>query len=181
MALEGSVARRYARALLEIGLSDGKFETFGQELDKVTQLFVSNQDLRHALVNPVFPVSQRKGVMADLATRLGLSIPVRNFLQLLIERNRIGALADMAREMSRLVDRQAGRVRATLVSAAPLDEGTVAAVLGAIEQRLGKKVILDRKEDPALIGGVVAKVGDVLYDGSVRAQLEQAKERLLAE
>jgi F-type H+-transporting ATPase subunit delta len=181
MALQGSIARRYARALLEIGVTQGTYENLGNDLTLLARLFQGSKDLQTALENPIFPLSQRKAVLDKLATRLGLRKEMRNFLMLLMDRGRIGQLPDMAREMAVLCDRQAGRVRATVASARPLPEDTALALRGAIEKRLGKKVILERKEDPGLLGGIVTQVGDVVYDGSIRTQLERAKRELLEE
>jgi F-type H+-transporting ATPase subunit delta len=181
MALSGSIARRYARALLEIGIAQNAYEKMGRELEIVAQLVRESQDLQHALGNPIFPLSQRKGVLDKIATKLGLHKEVRNFLMLIMDRGRIAQLPDMARELGALVDKQAGRVRATVTSARPIDDNFAINLRGAIEKRLGKKVILEKKEDPALIGGMVTRVGDILYDGSIKTQLEMARQLLLTE
>ena len=181
MALQGSIARRYARALLEIGVARGAYESLGKELETVAHLYHESTDLQNALTNPIFPLSQRKAVLDRLGARLGLRPELKNFLSLVMDRGRIMQLPDMAREMSALVDRQAGRVRALLVTARPLGEELALALRGAIERRLGKKVVLEKREDPSLLGGMVAKVGDVLYDGSIKTQLELAKRELLSD
>jgi F-type H+-transporting ATPase subunit delta len=181
MALSGSIARRYARALVEIGVSAGTFEQLGREVELVCGLVTGSSELQTALTNPIFPLSQRKSVLDRLAIKLGLHQEVRNFLMLLMDRGRIGQLADITREVAALVDQKAGRVRATVVSAQPLGEELLLTLRGAIEKRLHKKVILEKREDAGLIGGLVAKVGDTLYDGSIRTQLENAKQRLLTE
>jgi len=181
MALEGSIARRYARALLEIGIAEHNYEKLGKEVEVVAALYRSSEDLQAALLNPSFRLSQRKGVLEKVAVRLGLSKSTRHFLLLLMDRGRVGQLPDIAREMSALVDKQAGRVRATVTSARPLSEDFALTLRGALEKRLGKKVILDKREDPTLIGGMVTKVGDILYDLTVRTQLESTKQRLLSE
>jgi F-type H+-transporting ATPase subunit delta len=181
MALSGSIARRYARALLEIGIAKQAYEQMGRELETVARLVHDSRDLQHALDNPIFPLSQRKGVLDQLATKLGVHKEVRNFLMLVMDRGRIAQLGDMARELSALVDQQAGRVRATVIAAQPIDAAFAQSLRGAIEKRLGKQVILEQKADPALIGGVVTKVGDILYDGSIKTQLELARQQLLTE
>jgi F-type H+-transporting ATPase subunit delta len=181
MALEGSIARRYARALLEIGVAGGNYEQLGAELASIAAVFGGSHDLRHALENPVFKLSQRKAVMAQLGERLGLSKTLRSFLALLADRRRIARLPDIARELSVLVDRQAGRVRARVTSARPVPDELALRLRGAIEKRLGKQVILEKREDPALLGGLVAQVGDLVYDGSVRTGLAEAHKQLLAE
>jgi F-type H+-transporting ATPase subunit delta len=181
MALQGSIARRYARALLEIGVAQKTFEKMGRDLQGIADLFLSSKDLRHALENPIFPLSQRKKVLETLCERLGITGPLRSFLMLVMDRGRIAQIPDMARELAALVDRQAGRVRATLLSAQPLPEAFVQKIQGAMEKRLAKQVILERRQDATLLGGVVAKVGDMLYDGSLRTQLELARQQLLSE
>ena len=181
MALSGSIARRYAKALLEIGIAQNAYEKMGRELEIVATLMRESQDLQNALSNPIFPLSQRKGVLDKIATKLGLHKEVRNFLMLVMDRGRIAQLPDMARELSALVDKQAGRVRATVTSARPIDDNFAINLRGAIEKRLGKKVILEKKEDPTLIGGMVTRVGDILYDGSIKTQLEMARQLLLTE
>src|SRR5438552_2924146 len=168
MALSGSIARRYARALLEIGVAQNVYEKIGRELEVVARLVHESKDLQNALGNPVFPLSQRKAVLSEVATKLGLHKDLRNFLMLVMDRGRIGQLSDMARELSAMVDKQAGRVRATVTSARPIDDQFAATLRGAIEKRVGKQVILEKQEDAALIGGMVTKVGDILYDGSIR-------------
>lgn len=180
MALEGSVARRYARALRDIGVAQGTYEQIGKDLEVFAKLVAGSAELSNALTNPIFPLSQRKSVLDQLSLRLGVLPAVRNFLMLVADRGRLSNLSDIARELAALVDEQAGRVRALLVSARPLPEDVTLTLRSAIEKRLGKRVILERREDPSLIGGLLAKVGDVLYDGSVRNQLEQAKEQLLS-
>src|SRR5262249_43929692 len=158
---------------------DGTYEQMGQDLGALAALIGRSPDLRQSLENPIFALSQRKAVLSEVARRLGLQAAVKNFLLLLMDRGRIGQLPDIVRELGQLIDRQAGRVRAQLTSARPVSEEMATALRTAMERRLGKQVLLERREDPALLGGIVAKVGDVLYDGSVRTQLELAREELL--
>ncbi len=177
--IAGSLARRYARALLEIGVAQGTFEQLGQELDDLAALYSGSRDLAEALTNPVFGQARRRAVLEAVLARLGAAPVTRNFVLLLLDRERVPYLPAIARELRLMVDERAGRVRATLTSARPLPADHVAGVQAALEKATGKKVLLDKKEDSALIGGVVAKVGDVVYDGSVRTQLELMRERFL--
>ncbi len=93
---------------------------------------------------------------------------------LLLDKGRIASLPDIARAHRTLVDEQAGRVRATVTSARPLDPLLETRLKTALEKLSGKKVIFEKREDPALLGGVVAQVGDIVYDGSVRTQLRSS-------
>jgi F-type H+-transporting ATPase subunit delta len=179
--ITGSLARRYARALLDIGAAKNTFEQLGQELDALAAAYSSSKDLTEALTNPVFPQSRRRAVLEAILDVMGSSPIARNFALLLLDRERIPYLPSIARELRSMVDERAGRIRATVVSARPLPPEHVASVQAALEKASGKKVLLDKQEDPALLGGVVAKIGDVVYDGSVRTQLEQMRERFLAQ
>ena len=179
--IAGSIGRRYAKALLSIGVATHSFDALGRELDRVAETIASSTELKNVLENPVFPLSQRHHVLEDIARRLSLSASVKNLLLILLDRGRISALPDIARAHRELVDEQAGRARATVTSAAPLDAAIEARLRGALEKQTGKTVLLDKKVDPSLIGGVVAQVGDLVFDGSVKHQLEKLRTELLSE
>jgi F-type H+-transporting ATPase subunit delta len=177
----GSVARRYAKALLEIGIQQQTYDALGKELDRTAETLGRSPDLRMALENPVFPLDKRRAVLEELARRLALSKVVRNFVMLLLDKGRIGSLPDIARAHRHLVDLHAGRVRATVTSARPLDPQLELRLKTALEKSSGKVVLLEKKEDPSIIGGLVTQLGDTVYDGSVRSQLAQLREELLSE
>jgi F-type H+-transporting ATPase subunit delta len=179
--IAGSLARRYARALLDIGVAKGSFEQLGKDMDDLAGAYSSSRDLGEALTNPVFPMARRRAVLESILTEMSVTPITKNFLLLLLDRERIPYLPAIARELRVMVDERAGRVRATLTSARPLPAEHVASVQAALEKASGRKVVLEKKEDPSLLGGVVAKVGDVVYDGSVRTQLELMRERFLAQ
>ena len=141
----------------------------------------SPPELTMVLANPVFLLSQRRAVLDDIVKRLSLSPVMRNFTMLLMDRGRIGALSAIAREYGKLVDQQAGRVRALITSAKPLSLDQEGRIKAALERRTGKNVIVETRQDPALLGGVVTAIGDMVYDGSVRTQLAQLREQLLTE
>ena len=103
---------------------------------------------------------------------------VGSFLHLLVDRQRIADLAQIARVFRGLVDAHAGRVRATVTSAAPLSDRDLKKVQNAIEEMTGREIVLDAKTDPSLIGGVVTQVGATQFDGSLRSQLERMRDRL---
>ncbi len=179
--ITGSLARRYAKALLEIGIKQQTYDALGKELDRAADMLKSSPELRNALENPVFPISKRKLVLDELARRLALSKTVRNFVMLLLDKGRIAALPEIARAHRALVDEHAGRVRATVTSARPLDPMLETRLKTALERQSGKTVILEKREDPAIVGGLVTQLGDLVFDGSVRTQLANMREDLLAE
>lgn len=178
--MNGSLARRYAKALLAIGVQHQTYDALGRELDRTADSFAQSPELRHALENPVFPLEKRRLVLDELARRLGLSKVVRNFVMLLLDKGRIAALPDIARAHRALVDEQAGRVRATVTSAVPIAPGLADKLKAALEKQSGKVVVLEKREDPSILGGIVTQLGDMVYDGSVRTQLARVREELLA-
>lgn len=178
-ALSGSIARRYAKALFEIGVAEGNYERLGNELDDLARAYASSADLRVVLENPVIKVSEKQAILEALLPRVAPSPSVQRFARLLLERGRIGIVRAAARAYRELADQRTGQVRASVTSAAPLGAADLDRVRRALEGRIGRKVIIAASVDPALIGGLVARVGDLVLDGSVRTQLEEMRRRLL--
>ena len=179
--ITGSLARRYAKALLEIGVATNTFDANGKELDRAADTLRASPELRVTLENPIFSLEKRKLIMDELMRRLALSKTVRNFIMLLLDKGRIASLPDIARAHRALVDEHAGRVRATVISARPLDPMLETRLKTALEKSSGKVVIFEKREDPTILGGLITQLGDTLYDGSVRTQLQELREELLSE
>jgi F-type H+-transporting ATPase subunit delta len=175
----GTMSRRYARAIFDIGVTKGLYEAFATELDALAEVYGGSPELRQTLINPVFRLDQRRSILEKILPRVAPSREVRNFALLLLERSRISELPGIARAYRELVDEKLGRVRATVSSAKPLDPATQTAVQRALEKRTGKRVVLSTSVDPDLIGGIVARVGDLVLDGSLRTRLETLKSRIL--
>jgi F-type H+-transporting ATPase subunit delta len=178
-ATGGSVARRYARALFGIGVDAGTFEVLGQEIGDLAALWTSSAELRQALENPVFRPDEKRKVLEQILPRVAPTMEVRRLALLLLERRRIMLLPAIARAYRDMADEHTGRVRARVSSAEPLAPAVVDRVRRALEERTGKKVIVETAVDPSLIGGVVAQVGDLVLDGSVRTQLADLRSKLL--
>ena len=176
--VNGSIARRYAKALLQIGIDDGNYERLGREVRALARAIRSSLELAQALSNPAFPRAERENVLRAVLQRLGASQMVVNFARLLLERERTAALPDISRELDVMIDARAGRVTAQVTSAAPLDAAQRDRLTRALEQMSGKKVDVQIAQDPALLGGVIAKLGDTVYDGSLRTQLENMRRSL---
>lgn len=174
----GSLARRYARALLEIGVEQGSYERLGREVAQLADAIKSSSELEAALSNPAFPRSEREKILRAVLQRLGASQPVVNFTRLLLDRERVFALPDISRELMAMIDEKAGRVKAKITSAAPLSPSQEQQILRTLEGLSGKKIEVEKDQDPALLGGVVAQVGDLVYDGSLRTQLEKIRRGL---
>jgi F-type H+-transporting ATPase subunit delta len=178
-AMAGSVSRRYARALFSIGVDRGTFEQLGQELDGVAELWTGSTELREALANPVFPASQKRAVLQSLLVRAAVSPDVQKFVLLLLERRRLPAVANIARAYREMADLHTGRVRAHVTSALPLSPPELERVRQSLARRTGKQVLVEASVDAALIGSLVARVGDLVLDGSLRTQLGTLRDKLL--
>jgi F-type H+-transporting ATPase subunit delta len=178
-AMSGSVSRRYARALFSIGVDRGNFEQLGKELDAVAELWTGSLELREALANPVFKASEKRAVVQSLLPRIAPTADVQKFVLLLLERRRLPAVANIARAYREMADLHTGRVRAQVTSAQPLGPAELNRIRDSLARRTGKHVVLEANVDPSLIGGVVARVGDLVLDGSVRTQLLTLRDKLL--
>lgn len=178
-SLSGSVSRRYARALFQMGSDNGRFEAYGNELGGIASMVSDSSELRQALINPVVKVSEKRSILQALLPRVGASAEVQRFVLLLLDRGRLTELSRIASDYQRLTDERLGRVRGTVTSATPLDGAAFEDIRQALAKRTGKQVILEAKVDPELLGGIVAQVGDLVLDGSLRSRLENLSRKLL--
>lgn len=180
--IPGSLARRYARALIGLAGSGPQRDKIAKDLDAFAALCRS-QDASGMVVLTViaserFPVAERKRLIDVFLRRLGAEPVLGKFLHYVLDRGRMEGLPEIARAYRRLADEAAGRVDAHITSAAPLPPDAVAKIKQALERATGKQVIATTSVDPALIGGVIAKVGSTVVDGSVRSALAQLKASL---
>lgn len=178
--IAGSLARRYARALFDLGSATNTYDQIGREVEDLAASYEGSRELAEALTNPVFPMTKRRAVLEALLTRAAVSKATRNFALLILDRQRIPYLPAIARELRAMVDEKAGRIRAEVTSTAPLPAEATARIQAILERASGKKVILESRQDAALLGGVVTRLGDLVYDGSIRTQLELMRERFLS-
>ena len=174
-----TVSRRYARALMMLGQEDGKFKEYGEELTTFTQLLEREPELKDALLNPVHSMEERKKLLLRIAELLKLSPLVSNFLKLLFDKLRLAALPGITQVYQHLSDELENLKRAQVKSAVPLDEAMQTRIGQALEELTKSKVVMEFEEDPAIIGGVIARVGDLVLDGTVRSQLHSLRESLI--
>ncbi|NVL90243.1 MAG: F0F1 ATP synthase subunit delta [Desulfobacterales bacterium] len=172
------IARRYAKALLSIGREDGQAETYKEELGSLVKLLEEQKELDQTLCNPLYDPESRKKVLEAVVERSGVSKVMACFLFLLFDKGRIQYLKDIYAFYEKLTDELANIVRADLVSAVELPKKSIAKIQAALSEQMGKKVAMETRVDPNLIGGAVTKIGDLVLDGSVRTQLMSLKESL---
>ncbi len=172
------IAKRYAKALLAIGREDNNFEKYGEDLAAFAQL-MAGEDLAEALMNPIYPYVNREQILGAVLEKLNLSQVVKNFLSLLMEKGRISLVEVINNYYRKLVDEVNNIERATIVTATALPESIHQQVKKILEEMTGKTIVLDVEQDPEIIGGIVAHVGDLTLDGSVKTQLKNLKESLI--
>ena len=174
----GSITRRYAKALFDIAVEQGKVEAWSESLQSLKRAVESSDELRDVLVNPIYTREQRRAIGAKLAAALHLEAEPASLMYLLGDRNRLAYLGAIVDTFGAYADEKLGRVRARVTSAVPLDAASAQAIADKLAHATRAQVILDRAVDPALLGGVVAQVGSLTFDGSVRTQLEDLRRTL---
>ena len=177
--IPGVIARRYATALLELGNESGQLDALVDELSRAAQTFETSPELRSLLADPLVAPQAKKAVLNEISDKLGLGQHAKNTLDLLLDRRRVIALPAIAQRLREMADEKRGIVRAEVFTAMPLPEEYFALLQQQLERVTGRRIALDRKLDPSLIGGVVARVGDTVYDGSLLSRLKQMKESML--
>jgi F-type H+-transporting ATPase subunit delta len=170
-----AAARRYARALFALADETGAIALVRGELAGIATLFESEPELRKALFRPLHPVAERRAVLRSLCERLGLTATVRNFFGYAIDQRRLVDFDAIRSEFEALADAAAGVIKARVVSAAALDGARRERLQSALTARTGRNVELEVSVDPNLIGGAVATVGNIVFDGSLRTQLSQLR------
>ena len=173
-----AIARRYAKALLLIGKEDGQAESYRDELAQFAGLIEEQKSLEQALLNPLYDAGSRKKVLSAVIEKLNLSKVMSSFLTLLFEKRRIAFIVAISEFYAKMVDELRGIGRATLVSAVKLPSDTVEKIQSALSKRTGKEIVLEVKQDPDLIGGIVTRIGDLVLDGSIKTQLLNMRENL---
>ncbi|MDP2646784.1 MAG: ATP synthase F1 subunit delta [Desulfobacterales bacterium] len=173
-----TISRRYAKALLLIGKDDGRAQVYGEELCKILELISKEKELQEAICNPLYDTASRKRVLQAVLSKLELFPVVNSFLLLLFDKGRFGLLNQINDFYELFLDEFNGVVRADLTSAFKLQPETVTRVKRELNRITGREVKLELSVDPALIGGIVTKIGDHILDGSIKTQLNNMKESL---
>jgi F-type H+-transporting ATPase subunit delta len=174
-----TAATRYARALLDVGVKEkANLEQISQELGEFVDLFTQHPALAKVLLNPAVPVQRKTAAVNELLQRAKATPMVAKLIALLAARDRLVLLPDLlASYRERLLDHQ-HVVRAELTTAMPLEADRAKAVESGLATMTGRTVTLSTTVDPSIIGGVVARIGSTIYDGSVTRQLELMKQAL---
>jgi F-type H+-transporting ATPase subunit delta len=174
-----AVAKSYAKALFELAGERGHVDAVSKELAAVAAVMAQQPAMMEFLSRPWVAPTAKRGAAAEMATRLGLSPLMRDFLALIAARNRadyLGAIADAYRALD---DEAQGRVRVRLRTAHALTDGEREQLRARLSRKLGgRTLVIDERIDDGLLGGFVAEVGSMILDGSLDTQLERMRERL---
>jgi F-type H+-transporting ATPase subunit delta len=174
-----TVAERYAQAIFELGVETGGVTALIEDFHKLAEVYEQSDELRKIMNNPLVAEADRLATVNELADRLGLTELAKNAVGLLTRRKRMSALPGIASELDRLSDQRAGIVRATVVSAEPLNEAFAQKLTDELKSMTGKRIVLDQRHDPELLAGLIIRIGDQVIDGSARTRLAELSAHLL--
>jgi F-type H+-transporting ATPase subunit delta len=174
-----AIASRFARAISEILTSLESADDAVAKLRAFQELQDSSPELRNVLISPGVSPRMKKAAVARLGDQLGFSSVLKNFMYVLIDHRRTAMLTEIVASLESQLDERRGIVRANVQSARPLDEAFRREIEAALSRTTGKQVVGQYAVDESVIGGLVARVGSVVYDGSVRGQLQAMRDRLV--
>lgn len=175
--IEGSLSRRYSKALFQLAREIGAEEEIGHEIERFYAVY-SGSELQQVLTNPAFNLETRKKILLQVVGALQLSSLTVRFLSLLLDRDRLAHLPGIVSRYRRLLNESKGRIEAKAVSASELEAAAVERLRQRLGELSGKEVVLQKEIDPELLGGLLIELGGTIYDGSVRTQLDKMKQRI---
>lgn len=173
-------ARRYAKALLQIGDAQGNVPQLKAELDAVAETVATNADLTRLVASPLVLPRKKAEVFESILATAKVSESIRHFFRVVAQAGRLNLLPDLKRTFADLVDERAGIVEAKVVSAQPLSEDQSKALVASLAARTGKTIRLSWSQDASLLGGLKVQVGSTVLDASLQGQLRQLKTQLLS-
>ena len=174
------IAKRYARALFSIGREQGgeAHKTFGQELAGLAEVLEGEPRLLRVFKNPVIRTQDKKKLVLTILDNLEVSQTVKNFCLFLADKNRLWNFPEIQQYFNKLLDLDEGIMRGKLITAIDLTKTKQDKIKKDLESKISGTLVLDYEKDKAILGGLVLKVGDKVYDASLKAQLELMKENI---
>ncbi len=176
-----SASLQYATALADIALEQGAAEPARKQLEDFGAAYAESAELRNVLANPAVDRTAKHGVIEKLVARLGASRIVRNFLFVIVDNQRTHLVPEILQSFEDVLRQREGVAEAEVSSAAELTAAQKTQLQQTLERLTGRKIQAKYSLDPALLGGAVVRIGDTIYDGSVRNRLNQMRARLAAE
>ena len=176
--ISSDLAKRYARAFFDIAVEEGKIEDYGRELAAFASLILQNKALQEFLANPIFELKSKKNVIEELLGRTQISGRTANFLRLLVDKQRINFLGEVENAYREFMDKSLKKVRVSVKTPYPLTSELEGALKQRVAEMTGKEVEMTVEDDASLIGGLIVRVGDTMYDGSIKTQLGNMRKLL---
>jgi F-type H+-transporting ATPase subunit delta len=176
-----SASLQYANALADVALAQGAADAALKQLNDVAAAFASSGELRNVLASPAVPREAKHGVIEKIAARAGAGKIIRNFLFVIADHQRMHILPEIVAAFEGVIRQRQGVAEAEISSAVELSAAQKKKFAQTLERITGKKIEAKYSLDPTLLGGAVVRVGDTIYDGSVRSSLNEMRARLAAE
>ena len=174
-----TVARRYANALVDVVAKNNELPTVQNELGQFASLMRESAQLTEVLRNPAVAYDQKSKILESLIERTTPTKTTANFLRVLLRNARLADLNVINERFNQVIEERAGLVSAEITTAQPLQPDQQTALQNKLQTVTGKKVVLNFKINPEIIGGVVTQIGSTIYDGSIKNQLQQLKEQMI--
>lgn len=172
------LAKRYAKALFAVGKEEKAFDEYTDALNGFAELYDTTPEVLDGLTNPIYPQDVRENVMAELVKSASLTGVMANFMNLLAQKRRAEVLPDIAETFQAMVDEENNVCQGMVVTATEIDDDLKEKVKETLEKITGKQVTLKAGVDETIVGGMIAKVGDLVLDGSIKTQLAGLKESI---
>ena len=176
-----AAARRYASALFEVVQKTGRVDAALRDLTGLRDLIAGHDLLRKVFETPAVPASRKRAMIDALLSAGGAGEEVRRLLQMMADRDRLALVPEVTASFEARVMIERRQMAAEVVTAAPLDGTHRDALAGALKRATGNDITISERVDPSIVGGLVARVGSLVFDGSVTRQLERMRLRLLSE
>jgi len=173
-----TIARRYAAALADVAIERRDEREVQHELDQWASMIEANPGLKEIFANPTVAYDQKQKVLEDLIARTRVRETTASFLRVLLKNQRLSQLREVAARFGQTLDERGGVVAAHVTTARPISEELKNALHQTLAEATGQKVRLSFTTDETIIGGLVARIGSTIYDGSVQGQLERLSETL---
>lgn len=173
-----ALTRRYAKALVDLGVEENAVEAYAEELANVNEVLQKEPLLRQLLDSPTLELTKKQAMLADLCEAMKLSEGMSKFLGLLLNKGRLCYLGQIVEKYRGLADALSGILSAKITSAVELDDLQQQAIAAGLEKQTGKQVAISVDVDPRLIGGLQAEIAGRLFDGSITTQLKRIEESL---
>lgn len=175
-----AVGRRYGKALFELAQAEKNIPQVSEGLDAVSAAWTANRDLRELMRNPAMGNELRRKTLELVLTKLGIGSTLSSFVLLLSDRGRLSFIADIRSSFKQMAEENSGELTAEVTSASSLSEAFIKDLEKSLSDATGRKVRVEAKVDPKALGGISTRIGDRLFDGTIRNRLDDLRNRLMA-